>query len=101
MAEEASDLLGELANPERLMVVALLHEMGEMNVTEMVNTLGVNRVSLSRQLARLREQDMVTTRRKHNHVYYQINHPQASKLIKILGVLLKPKSPVANEPSSG
>lgn len=97
LAEEACELLGELANSERLMIVALLHELGEMHVNEMVKTLGANRASLSRQLGRLREQSIVTTRRKHNRIYYALNHPKAGELIKVLGTVMKPKGREAND----
>ena len=97
MAEEASDLLGELANTERLMVVALLHETGEMNVSEMVEALGASRASLSRQLGRLRDLGIVTTRRIHNRVYYRLSHPKAAKLITVLGTVLRPAAvPTSN-----
>jgi len=85
MAEEASQLLGDLANAERLMIVALLHEVGEMHVNAMVEILGANRASLSRQLGRLREQSIVTTRRKHNRIYYALSHSKAAELIKTIG----------------
>jgi len=88
LIEEASGLLGDLANPERLQIVALLHEMGEMHVNEMVETLGANRASLSRQLGRLREQSMVSTRRKHNRIYYALCHVKAAELIKTIGSVM-------------
>ncbi|MBL4614346.1 MAG: helix-turn-helix transcriptional regulator [Magnetovibrio sp.] len=97
MAEEASELLGELANTERLMIIALLHELGEMHVNEMVETLGANRASLSRHLGRLRDQLMVTTRRKHNRIYYALNLPKAAGLIKIIGTLMAPKGREIND----
>lgn len=88
MAEEASQLLGDLANSQRLMVVALLHEQGEMHVNEMVEQLGVNRAALSRQLSRLREQSLVTTRRKHNRIYYSLDHAKAAAIVQSLSVML-------------
>jgi len=84
MAEEASQLLSALANAERLMIVTLLHETGEMHVNAIVEILGANRASLSRQLARLRDQSIVTTRRKHNRIYYALNHSKAAALIKTI-----------------
>jgi len=84
MAEEATILLTELANSERLMIVTLLHEQGEMYVNDIVSTLGANRASLSRHLARLRQHSMVTTRRKHNRIYYTLSHPKVGELIKTL-----------------
>lgn len=90
MAEEASMLLSELANSERLMIVALLHEVGEMHVNEMVETLGANRASLSRHLGRMREQSIVTARRIHNRMYYTLNNAKAAELIKAIGNVMEP-----------
>ncbi len=88
MAEEASDLLTELSNPERLMIISLLHEMGELHVSEIVELLGANRASLSRHLGRLREQCLVTTRRKHNKVYYTLDKTKSDRLIQVLGTII-------------
>lgn len=89
LAEEASQLLSDLANPERLMIIALLHELGEMHVNDIVEKLGANRASLSRQLGRLREQSIVTTRRKHNRIYYSLSHNKAAELIKTIGHVMR------------
>lgn len=86
MAGEASELLGELANSERLMLVALLHEAGELHVNEMVELLGANRASISRHLGRLREQSIVTAQRKSNRVYYRLNHDKTIEMLKTLGL---------------
>ena len=87
LAEQASQFIAELANAQRLMVVALLHETGEMHVNEMVDKLDVNRASLSRNLSRLRSQGLVTTRRKHNKIFYSLNHDKAVMILKALGIL--------------
>ena len=89
LAEEACQLLSDLANTDRLMIVALLHELGEMHVNDMVAKLGANRASLSRQLGRLREQSIVTTRRKHNRIYYALSHGKAAALIKTIGNVVR------------
>lgn len=88
LANEASMLLGELANSERLMIVALLHELGEMHVNALVEILGAPRASLSRHLGRLRDQSIVTTRRKHNRIYYTLNHAKTAALVKSIGNVL-------------
>lgn len=89
IAEKATALLGELANAERLMIVALLHELGEMHVNEIVTALGANRASLSRHLGRLREQSIVTTRRRHNRIYYALSHHKAGEMIKTLCAVME------------
>jgi len=88
LVKEACGLLGGLANAERLMIVALLNELGELHVNEMVDKLGANRASLSRQLGHLRDQSVVTTRRKHNRIYYTLDHTRTAALIKTLNTVM-------------
>lgn len=90
MAGEVSELLGALANEQRLMVVALLREAGEMHVNDLAANLGVQRASLSRHLARLRELAVVTTRRHHNRIYYALNHKKAEQIVDALGIRFSP-----------
>lgn len=90
MAGEVSKLLGALANEQRLMIVALLRETGEMHVKEIAQQLGVQRSSLSRHLSRLRELAVVRTRRNHNRVYYSLDHDKAARIITALGLVLAP-----------
>lgn len=86
MAGEVSQLLGGLANEQRLLVVALLREVDEMHVNDIVTRLGVNRIVLSRHLGRLRELDVVSTRRHHNRIYYALNHEKAGRIVAALGL---------------
>lgn len=88
LAGEASALLSELANSERLMIVTLLHELGEMHVNGMVEKLGAPRASLSRHLGRLRDQSIVTTRRKHNRIYYALSHAKTAALVNTISKVL-------------
>ena len=90
MAREVTQLLGALANMQRLMVVALLREVDEMHVSDMAGKLGVNRASLSRHLGHLRELAVVTTRRHHNRVYYTLDHDKAAQIVGALGLDLAP-----------
>mgnify|MGYP002265425161 CR=1 FL=1 len=90
MAGEVSQLLGGLANELRLLVVALLREVDEMHVNDIVERLEVNRIVLSRHLSRLRDMDVVTTRRHHNRIYYTLNHEKAGRIVAALGLDLAP-----------
>ncbi len=96
-ADEVSALLGALANQQRLMVVALLLESGEMHVNDIVDQLGGSRTALSRHLARLRELSVVTTRRHHNRIYYTLNHDKAARIVNALGIALDGPAPRATK----
>lgn len=87
-AEEISELLAALANEQRLMVVALLREVGEMNVGDMAVHLGVNRAGLSRHLSRLRKLSVVTTHRRANRIYYALDHENAPRLLHVIDILM-------------
>lgn len=87
-AGEISDLLAALANEQRLMVVALLREVGEMSVGDMASNLGVNRAALSRHLARLRDLSLVTTHRRGNRVFYALDHEHAPRLLHVVDILM-------------
>ncbi len=82
-AEEASNFLKAIANPHRLVVLCLLAEK-EMNVSELEKKLKMRQPALSQQLARLREEGFVDTRRSGKSVYYRLASKQALDLIQHL-----------------
>ena len=61
-AKRASNFLKALANENRLIILCCLAE-GEKNVGELETMLGIRQPSLSQQLARLRSDGLVETRR--------------------------------------
>ena len=61
-AAEAESFLKALANRHRLMVLCELHK-GEMSVTQIQEAVGLRQSALSQHLARLREDNLVKTRR--------------------------------------
>ncbi|HTV87079.1 MAG TPA: metalloregulator ArsR/SmtB family transcription factor [Dyella sp.] len=70
-AGEAADLLKALANQQRLLILCHLAE-GELAVGTMQERLNLSQSALSQHLARLREEELVTTRREAQTVYYQL-----------------------------
>jgi ArsR family transcriptional regulator, virulence genes transcriptional regulator len=69
--KRASDFLKALAHESRLMMLCLLAE-GEMSVSELEQELGLRQPTVSQQLARLRADGLVTTRREGKTVYYAV-----------------------------
>ncbi|MDP3166054.1 MAG: metalloregulator ArsR/SmtB family transcription factor, partial [Hydrogenophaga sp.] len=61
-AHEACALMKVLSNPDRLMLLCELAD-GERNVGELEEALGIVQPTLSQQLAVLRAEDLVSTRR--------------------------------------
>lgn len=86
MAEEAkaaSEFMKALAHEGRLMILCHLFE-GEKSVSELEALIGARQAAVSQQLARLRLEGLVTSRREGKAIYYSIDDPRARKLIETL-----------------
>ena len=70
--ESLAALFKTLSEPVRLRIVYLLLETGELCVCDLVETLGLSQSVVSRHLAYLRNNGLVTTRREGVWVYYRI-----------------------------
>lgn len=79
-AEQAAAFLRALANPHRLMVLCTLVE-GEHSVGELNKRIDLSQSALSQHLARLREENLVATRRESQTIYYRIADPMVLDLI--------------------
>lgn len=82
-AAAAGQLLKTLANPDRLLLLCQLSQ-GERNVGELEALLGIVQPTLSQQLAVLRREELVDTRREGKQVYYRISSAQALAVINTL-----------------
>ena len=82
-ARVASDLMKSLSNETRLMILCLLSS-GEMTVSEMEDRLHIQQAPLSQQLARLRNERLVKTRREGRMIHYSIADPNVSEVVKTL-----------------
>jgi DNA-binding transcriptional ArsR family regulator len=81
--ERACDFLKALTNPSRLLILCQLAE-GERSVGELEELLRLRQPTLSQQLARLREDRLVETRRNGKMVYYRLASPEARRVIELL-----------------
>ena len=84
-AGRASTFLKCLANENRLVILCALNE-GQRNVGELENILGIRQPTLSQQLARLRSDGMVSTRRDKKQIYYSLASDEAEL---VLGLIYK------------
>ena len=82
-AARASEFLKALANPHRLLILCYLAE-GEMSVGELEQLLKLRQPTLSQQLARLREDALVDTRRAGKMIYYRLASNEAREVIGLL-----------------
>ena len=70
-AQGATALLRALANEDRLLILCQLTQ-GEMSVGELEAQLDIRQPTLSQQLAVLRAEALVTTRRDGKRIYYAV-----------------------------
>lgn len=81
--EQACRLLKVLANQDRLMILCTLAS-GERNVSQLEEVLQIRQPTLSQQLARLRTEDLVVTRRDGKAIYYRLASNEAGRVIDLL-----------------
>src|ERR1700741_3619546 len=76
-------LLALLANEKRLLIAGLLLD-NELNVGELAKKVGLSQSALSQHLAKLREGNVVTTRRDAQTIYYSTTHYGVRKILATL-----------------
>lgn len=82
--EQASKLLKLLANEKRLLILCKLSEVEESSVSDLSQHIGLSQSALSQHLAKMREQDLVTTRREAQTIFYRIDNPAIIKIMETL-----------------
>lgn len=82
-AGRASELLKALSHETRLLILYLLSK-SEKSVTELERKLNLPQAAVSQQLARLRIDRLVATRREGRLIYYRISDEQALAVIDAL-----------------
>lgn len=82
-APEAADLLRQLANPTRLLILCHITRQ-ERAVGEMERDLGLKQPGLSQQLAELRQAGLVKTRRESRSIYYSIADERVQGIMGML-----------------
>lgn len=82
-ATDAARLMKALGNESRLMILCTLAE-GERSVGELNESIPLSQSALSQQLARLRKQGLVDTRRESQNIFYSLANGPADKVIHLL-----------------
>ncbi len=86
-ADLAAGFLKALSHEGRLMILCHLVG-GEKSVTELEGLLGQRQAAVSQQLARLRLEGLVATRREGKAIFYRLDDPRVLALLRVLhGVL--------------
>jgi DNA-binding transcriptional ArsR family regulator len=82
-ARKASNFLKALSHENRLLLLCLLAER-ERSVTELENILSLRQSAVSQQLARLRYDGMVDTRRDGKTIYYSLADDDVRQVIAVV-----------------
>ncbi len=82
-AKRASTFLKSLANENRLRILCALAN-GEKNVSQLEEILGIRQPTLSQQLARLRADNMVSTRRESKQIFYKLSSDEAERVMGLV-----------------
>jgi len=82
-SNRACALMRVMSNPDRLLLLCQLSQ-GERRVGELEELLDIQQPTLSQQLAVLREESLVTTRRDGKQVYYSIDSRAALDVLSVL-----------------
>lgn len=82
-ARSAAAFLKTLAHEGRLMILCHLGS-GEKSVGELEQLLGTRQAAVSQMLARLREEELVSTRREGKTIYYSLADADTGRVIGLL-----------------
>jgi ArsR family transcriptional regulator len=82
-SEKAAAFLKALAHEGRLLILCHLNT-GEKSVTELEQLLGQRQAAVSQQLARLRMEGLVKSRREGKAIHYSIGDPRAARMIALM-----------------
>lgn len=86
LSEFKAEFFKALANPTRIRIIDSLRD-GEQTVNELRDELEIEGPNVSQQLAILRANNLVTTRKEGSNVYYSIKDPTIFKLLDVAKVI--------------
>ncbi|MCO4092951.1 MAG: helix-turn-helix transcriptional regulator [Sphingorhabdus sp.] len=86
-AGKAADKLKVYAQPQRLMILSCLLR-GELTVGEIDAATGIGQPALSQQLAELRRNELVTTRRASKQIWYQLADEKVCLCVRSMEAIL-------------
>ena len=82
-AETAARLLATLANAKRLLALCHLLQ-GEKSVGQLAELIALSPTALSQHLARMRDLDLVETRRDGQTIYYRLASAEVAAILETL-----------------
>ncbi|WP_409308116.1 ArsR/SmtB family transcription factor [Pectobacterium sp. B1J-3] len=89
-ASKASALLRAIGNENRLLVLCLLIEQGEMSVGALLEHIPLSQSALSQHLAKMRDEGLIAYRRESQTLYYRIENRDVEKIVATLKTIFCP-----------
>ena len=80
---DAAEMLKLLSNPKRLAILCHLMD-GELSVGELAVLVDLSQSALSQHLAKLRELELVATRRDQQTIFYSLDSHETEAIIETL-----------------
>lgn len=84
---KAAELLAVMGNQKRMLILCHLAQEGEMQVGVLAGKVELSQSALSQHLAKLRNQDLVKTRRQAQTIYYSIKSPSVLTMLQTLNTI--------------
>ncbi len=84
--DERAALLAAIAQPTRLRLFFVLHQLGEVCVCDLAEIVGITQSAASQHLAKFKAHGLVTVRRDAQTLYYRLADSREVKLLRAAGV---------------
>ena len=81
--ERAAFALKAMSHPLRLKILCAIGE-NELSVQDIVEHVGTTQSNVSQHLAKLREKEILMSRRDANRIYYRVNDERTLRLIEMM-----------------
>ena len=81
--ERAAFALKAMSHPLRLKILCAVGEQ-ELAVQDIVDCVGTTQSNVSQHLAKLRDKEILASRRDANHIYYRVKDERTLKLIEMM-----------------
>lgn len=81
--ERAAFALKAMSHPLRLKILCAVGER-ELSVQDIVDCVGTTQSNVSQHLAKLRDKEILASRRDANRIYYRVNDERTLRLIEMM-----------------
>ena len=83
-----ADICKAISSPIRQAILEIIGDR-EVSVTELMERTGISQSNISQHLAKLRGNDVVSTRREGNNIYYSISNPKILEAYNLISEVLQ------------